>query len=69
MMTHRERQLATIRRELTDRVSVDAIAIYDLDAIAGFLNIGKKEVADHLGLDGRLVVLEYDNEFRAGYRS
>jgi len=65
MMTHRERQLATIRRELTDRVSVDAIAIYDLDAIAGFLNIGKKEVADHLGLDGRLVVLEYDNEFRS----
>ncbi|MDP6544444.1 MAG: uroporphyrinogen decarboxylase family protein [Phycisphaerae bacterium] len=63
MVTHKERQLAAIRHEVSDRASADAIWVDNAEAIAEFLGIGPKEVSSRLGLDGRLVVLEYEDEF------
>lgn len=62
-MTPKERQLATIRGELTDRVSADAIFIYNLAAIGDLLTTETGDVRAVLGIDGRLVLLEYQNEF------
>ncbi|MEE8400310.1 MAG: uroporphyrinogen decarboxylase family protein [Desulfobacterales bacterium] len=62
-MTPKERQLATIRRELTDRISADAIFIYNFPDIAVQLGVGIGEVWSELGIDGRLMLLEYKNEF------
>ena len=62
-MTPRERQLAAIRREPIDRTPVDAIWIYNQKAIADYLQIDEKQVLEHLGLDGRPILLEYENEF------
>lgn len=58
MMTHRERQLATIRHEPTDHVSLDAIAIEILPRIADFLGIPRDDarVLDRLGIDGRCLM-------------
>jgi len=57
MMTHKERQLAAIRHEETDRVSVDAICIEIVPEIAALLGIPAESdvVSDRLGLDGRCV--------------
>jgi len=62
-MTPRERQLAAIRREPIDRTPVDAIWIYNQKAIADYLKIDETQVLQHLGLDGRPNLLEYENEF------
>ncbi len=55
--------MAAIRRELTDRISVDAIFIYNNTEIAEHLDLEKEEILDRLGIDGRVVLLEYRNEF------
>lgn len=62
-MTPKERQLAAIRQELTDRISVDAIFIYSFSEIADSLGIGLEDLWDELGIDGRVILLEYKNEF------
>lgn len=54
-MTHRERQLATIRHEATDRISVDAICIENGAQIAEYLGIPEDAVLDRLGIDGRII--------------
>ena len=54
-MKPRERQLATLRRVLTDRLSVDAICVENVAGIAAFLQVDEREVPARLGLDGRLV--------------
>lgn len=53
-MTPRERQLATLRHEETDRISVDAICVENTQEIAAYLGIGESEVLARLGLDGRI---------------
>lgn len=58
-MTPRDRQLATLRRESTDRISLDAICIENVEAIASFLGIRAEEVHDRLGIDGRIVSAGY----------
>jgi uroporphyrinogen decarboxylase len=63
MITHKQRQLAAIRHEVSDRVSADAIWIYNAEAIGEFLGVGPKDVSARLGLDGRMVMLEYEDEF------
>ena len=54
-MNPRERQLATIRHEVPDRISVDAIAIENCAEIAEFLHIDEGGVIEALGLDGRVI--------------
>lgn len=61
-MTPRERQLATIRRQPTDRVSTDVIGIENLPEIAALLGIDQEQVLDHLGIDGRLIAAWYTGE-------
>ncbi len=58
-MTPRERQLATIRHEITDRISIDAICIENQDKIAEQLGIDVGDVYDRLGIDGRVVAARY----------
>lgn len=62
-MNGRERQLATIRHEVPDRVSIDAIAIETLPQIAAHLGIptaaGTAAVLDRLGIDGRVILAPY----------
>jgi len=50
-----ERQLATIRHEIPDRISVDAIAIENQVEVAKFLGIETSDVLGRLGVDGRIV--------------
>ena len=54
-MTPRERELAAIRREPTDRVATDAICVENQPAIAELLGLPADQVLDALGLDGRIV--------------
>ncbi len=54
-MIPRERQLATIRHEATDRISVDAICIENTAQLAAYLGIAEDAVLDRLGIDGRIV--------------
>ena len=61
-MNSRERQLATIRREIPDRISVDAIAIENQVKIARFLGIETSTVLERLGIDGRIVSAPYIGE-------
>ncbi len=61
-MNSRERQLATIRHEITDRISVDAIAIENQAEIARFLQIEQSAVLKRLGTDGRIVSAGYLGE-------
>jgi hypothetical protein len=60
-VTARERQLAAVGHELTDRVSLDAIWIDNQDAIAAFLGIDAAQVYERLGIDGRLVAAAYSD--------
>ena len=60
-MNPRERQLAVIRHEIPDRVSVDAICIENQPAVADYLNIDISEVLDRLGIDGRIVSAPYSH--------
>jgi uroporphyrinogen decarboxylase len=62
-MTPKERQLAAIRREPIDRVPIDAIWIYNQKEIADYVKIDQKQVLEYLGLDGRPILLEYEDEF------
>lgn len=52
-MTHRDRLLAAIRREPTDRIAVDVMTIENADAVAAYLGIAPEAVYDRLGIDGR----------------
>jgi uroporphyrinogen decarboxylase len=62
-MNGRDRQLATIRHAVPDRISVDAIAIETLADIAVHLGIpvdaGSAAVLDRLGIDGRVILAPY----------
>jgi len=58
-MNSRERQLATIRHQIPDRISVDAIAIETQFEIADFLGIERSTVLDRLGTDGRVILAPY----------
>lgn len=58
-MTHRERELAAIRRQPTDRVPVDAICIENVPQIAQYLGLADGDVLERLGLDGRLAAPGY----------
>ena len=55
-MNGRDRQLATIRHEIPDRISVDAIAIETQAGIAEFLGIESTAVLKRLGMDGRVIL-------------
>jgi len=63
-MNSRERQLAAIRHEPTDRISVDVITIDDPAAIASHLQIESSEVMQRLGIDGRLMSAPYVGKLR-----
>jgi uroporphyrinogen decarboxylase len=63
-MNSRERQLATIRHEPTDRISVDAIRVENQVEVAKFLQIDPSAVLDRLGIDGRIVSAGYMGEVR-----
>jgi uroporphyrinogen decarboxylase len=58
-MNSRERQLATIRHEIPDRISVDAIAIETQFEIADSLETERRTVLDRLGTDGRVILAPY----------
>ncbi|MHB1001196.1 MAG: uroporphyrinogen decarboxylase family protein [Armatimonadota bacterium] len=53
-MNHRDRQLATIRHEPTDRISLDTICIETVPEIAEYLGINQSDVYERLGIDGRV---------------
>jgi len=55
----RERELAAIRRELPDRIPVDAILVENQQKIADSLHIDVNGVLDRLGIDGRIVSASY----------
>jgi len=61
-MNARERQLATIRHEVPDMISVDAIAIENQGEIAEVLQIDRGAVLQRLGTDGRIVSAPYLGE-------
>ena len=61
-MNSRQRQLYTIERKNTDRISVDAICIENQAAIAKFLHIDINDVLDRLGIDGRIISAGYTGE-------
>jgi len=63
-MNSRERQLATIRREPTDRISVDAICVENQAEIAKYLDIDPATVLDRLGIDGRILSAPYTGKVR-----
>jgi uroporphyrinogen decarboxylase len=58
-MNSRDRQLATLRHEIPDRISVDAIAIETQFEIADSLGIEPETVLDRLGTDGRVILAPY----------
>lgn len=64
--TPRERQLATLRHELCDRISVDAICVENQAEIAVFLGIEPAQVLERLGLDGRIVSAGYTGPLPSG---
>ena len=66
-MTPRQRQLATIRHELPDRISTDAICIENVDRIAEYLEIEPAKVHDALGIDGRIVSAPYLGQVKEGF--
>jgi len=61
-MTPRQRQLSIIRREVPDRISVDAICVENQPQVAEFLQIDTRAVLDRLGIDGRIVSAPYLGE-------
>jgi len=58
-VNHKQRQLAAIRHETPDRISVDAQAIENLPAVGELLGISETQVPDVLGLDGVTIALAY----------
>lgn len=65
-MTPKQRQLATIRHEPTDRISVDAICIENVPQVAELLGCAESEVHDRLGIDGRVVAAGFAGEAPIG---
>jgi len=63
-MNSRERQLATIRHEPVDRISVDAICVENVAEIANYLQIEPSAVLDRLGIDGRIISAGYLGKVR-----
>jgi uroporphyrinogen decarboxylase len=61
-MNSLQRQIATIRHEIPDRISVDAIAIENQVEIARFLDIEASTVYNRLGIDGRIISAPYIGE-------
>lgn len=61
-MTGKERQLATVRREPTDRISLDVICIENVPQVAELLGCPETEVHDRLGIDGRVVAAGYTGQ-------
>lgn len=58
-MTPRERQLAAIRHQVTDRISSDAIAVENLPEVAAYWGVSQSEAYERLGIDGRIVAAPY----------
>jgi len=58
-MKPKDRQLAAIRHEQTDRISIDAINVENAAAIAEYLGIPEASVYDRLGIDGKIIVPPY----------
>jgi uroporphyrinogen decarboxylase len=58
-MNSRERVLAAIRHELSDRIPVDAITIEPVAEIAAYLGLPQEDVLPRLGVDGRVVAPAY----------
>jgi uroporphyrinogen decarboxylase len=58
-MNSRQREMATILRQSTDRISIDAICVENEAAVAAYLGIEPTEVVKSLGLDGRIVAAPY----------
>lgn len=63
-MNSRERQLAVICHEHTDRISVDAICVENQAEVAKFLDIDPSTVLDRLGIDGRIISAGYKGKVR-----
>lgn len=63
-MTPRQRQLATIRREIPDRIAIDAICVENTKEVAAHLGIAPEAVLDRLGIDGRVVTAGYTGKVR-----
>lgn len=61
-MNARERQLATIRHEAPDRISLDAICVENTPEIAAELGIAQESVYERLGIDGRVVAAGWAGE-------
>src|ERR1044071_3003580 len=58
-MNSRERQLAAIRHDIPDRISVDSISVENQTEVAERLHIAPTHVLDTLGIDGRVVGAPY----------
>ncbi len=65
-MTPKQRQLATIRHEPADRISLDAICIENVPQVAELLGCAEAEVHDRLGIDGRVVAAGYTGQGPVG---
>ena len=61
-MTSRERELAAIRHQVTDRLPVDRICIEILPELAAHLGVEQGQVEDELGIDGRLIAPGFKGE-------
>ena len=61
-MKPRDRQLATIRHEIPDRIPIDAIHVENTDVLAPYLGCSPDAILECLELDGRLVGLGYLGE-------
>ncbi len=64
-MNNRQRQINTIERRDTDRISVDTICIENQVEISKFLNIDINDVLARLGIDGRIISAGYTGELLA----
>lgn len=58
-MNHRERQLAVIRHEVPDRISVDANHLENTAGMAAHIGIEEADVIPRFGLDGRWIGTGY----------
>jgi uroporphyrinogen decarboxylase len=63
-MNSRERQLASIRHEVPDRIPVDAIGVENQAEVAKWLHIDPIHVLEQLGVDGRVVGAPYLGELK-----
>ena len=68
-MTPKQRQLATIRHEPTDRISLDTICIENVPQVAALLGCAEADVYDRLGIDGRVVAAGYVGDARPSHQA